>query len=137
MGVIQLRMNNVDTVGNFVWNEYLRVPTEATDLDKYQLESGDILFNNTNSTELVGKSALFRGYSEPIVYSNHFTRIRVNTGSFSPAYIVSWLIWQYRLGTFAKLCNVGLDKVQLKMKYCLIWKSHYLRLLNNRESQTF
>jgi hypothetical protein len=104
-GVVQLRMNNVDTNGNFVWDEFIRVPTEVTDLDKYRLESGDILFNNTNSTELVGKSALFQGYSESVVYSNHFTRIKVNTERASPAFVTAWLIWQHKLGTFANLCN--------------------------------
>ena len=114
VGIIQLRMNNVDTRGNFVWNEYLRVPIEVTDLDKYRLKQGDILFNNTNSTELVGKSALFQGNAEPVVYSNHFTRIRVNTKFVFPDYIVSWLIWQYRSGTFANLCNRWIGQSAIK-----------------------
>ncbi len=113
-GVIQLRMNNVDTHGNFVWDEFIRVPIEVTDLDKYRLEPGDILFNNTNSTELVGKSALFQGHSEPVVYSNHFTRTRVNTECAFPVYIVAWLIWQHKLGTFANLCNRWIGQSAVK-----------------------
>ena len=113
-GVIQLRMNNVDTRGNFVWSEFIRVPTGITALDKYRLDTGDILFNNTNSTELVGKSALFQGYSEPVVYSNHFTRIRVNTECASPEYIATWLIWQHYLGTFANLCNRWIGQSAVK-----------------------
>ena len=113
-GVIQLRMNNVDIHGNFVWKEYLRVPSECTDLDKYQLKSGDILFNNTNSTELVGKSALFQRYLEPVVYSNHFTRIRVNSECASPAYVVAWINWQYSCGTFANLCNRWIGQSAVK-----------------------
>lgn len=113
-GVIQLRMNNVDTRGNFVWDEFVRVPSEVTDLDKYRLEPGDILFNNTNSTELVGKSALFQGHSEPVVYSNHFTRIRINTERSFPVYIIDWLIWQHQLGTFANLCNRWIGQSAVK-----------------------
>jgi restriction endonuclease S subunit len=120
-GVIQLRMNNVDTRGNFVWDEFIRVPIEVTDLDKYRLEPGDILFNNTNSTELVGKSALFQGHSEPVVYSNHFTRIRVNTECAFPVYIVAWLIWQHQLGTFGNLCNrwIGQSAVKNEILFSL------------------
>ena len=113
-GVIQLRMNNVDTRGNFVWDEFIRVPAEITAVEKYRLEPSDILFNNTNSTELVGKSALFQGYSEPVVYSNHFTRVRVNIECASPAYIAAWLIWQHQLGTFANLCNRWIGQSAVK-----------------------
>ena len=75
-GVIQLRMNNVDTRGNLVWNGFIRVPADAASMRKYQLRPGDVMFNNTNSTALVGKSAIFESHSEPVVFSNHFTRLR-------------------------------------------------------------
>jgi type I restriction enzyme, S subunit len=114
VGIIQLRMNNVDTLGNFVWDEYLRVPAEVTNLEKYRLETGDILFNNTNSTELVGKSALFQSYPESVVYSNHFTRIRVNSEYVFPTYVVAWLNWQYNRGTFANLCNRWIGQSAVK-----------------------
>ena len=114
VGIIQLRMNNVDTRGNFVWDEYLRVPAEVTDLDKYRLEAGDIVFNNTNSTELVGKSALFQSYPESVVYSNHFTRIRVNSEYVFPTYVVAWLNWQYHRGIFADICNRWIGQSAVK-----------------------
>jgi hypothetical protein len=66
-GVIQLRMNNVDTRGNFIWDDYIRVPAEKEIIEQYKLFEDDVLFNNTNSTELVGKSALFKGFKEPVV----------------------------------------------------------------------
>ena len=77
-GVVQLRMNNVDTRGNFAWKDFIRVPADATTISRYRLEKGDILFNNTNSVELVGKTALFSDHPETVVYSNHFTRLRVH-----------------------------------------------------------
>jgi len=64
---MQLRMNNVDTRGNFMWDEFIRVPADAATIEFYRLTKGDVLSNNTNSTELVGKSALFAGHSEPAV----------------------------------------------------------------------
>lgn len=104
-GVIQLRMNNVDTRGNFVWDEFIRVPADADTIAYYQLEPGDVFFNNTNSVELVGKSALFNGHDEPVVYSNHFTRLRVNKEYLLPDFLAAWLNHQWNQGTFANICN--------------------------------
>jgi type I restriction enzyme S subunit len=98
-------MNNIDTRGNFVWDEFIRVPVESDTSRNHEIISGDILFNNTNSVELVGKSGMFHGYSEPVVYSNHFTRIRVDKSRNDPSYLANWLIFQHKIGTFANLCN--------------------------------
>ena len=51
-GVIQLRMNNVTTRGTFDWGQFIRVPAEQDVIDFFSLRPGDVLFNNTNSTEL-------------------------------------------------------------------------------------
>ncbi|MCC7205492.1 MAG: restriction endonuclease subunit S [Phycisphaeraceae bacterium] len=124
-GVIQLRMNNVDTRGNLVWDEVLRVPANAATIDHYRLIPGDVMFNNTNSTELVGKSALFEGYDEPVVFSNHFTRIRPKPGVLLPEFLAAWLNQQWIRGVFANICNrwVGQSAVKgdrlLKMEFPL------------------
>lgn len=113
-GIVQIRMNNLDTRGNFVWTEVLRVPRDATDIDQYQIMPGDVLFNNTNSTELVGKSALFESYLEPLVYSNHFTRLRTATDSLSPEYLANWLNYQWQQGVFAAICNRWIGQSAVK-----------------------
>lgn len=113
-GVIQLRMNNVNTDGGFVWNEYIRVPADESQVKKYSIEPGDVMFNNTNSVELVGKNALFQGYQEPVVYSNHFTRIRTKNDELTPPFLTAWLNYQWRCGTFANLCNRWIGQAGLK-----------------------
>jgi len=113
-GVIQLRMNNVDTRGNLVWNEVLRVPADAGTVQRFQLISGDVMFNNTNSTELVGKSALFCEYDEPVVYSNHFTRLRTKQNVLLPPFLAAWLNHQWHLGLFAGICNRWIGQSAVK-----------------------
>lgn len=113
-GIIQLRMNNVDTNGNVVWDEFLRVPADQETIAKYQLVAGDVVFNNTNSTALVGKSALFGGHSEPVVYSNHFTRLRTLPERLTPDYLAAWLVWQWQSHTFAELCNQWIGQSAVK-----------------------
>ena len=113
-GIVQLRMNNLDTRGNFVWDDVLRVPYESGDIDQFLIVPGDVLFNNTNSTELVGKSALFEGYVEAIVYSNHFTRLRTVTEALLPSFLASWLNHQWQQGVFAAICNRWIGQSAVK-----------------------
>jgi len=113
-GVIQLRMNNVDTRGNFVWNEFIRVPANIETFAQYQLAPEDVLFNNTNSTELVGKSAFFTGYQEPVVYSNHFTRLRTDKSLLTPIFLAVWLNHQWIQGVFANICNRWIGQSAVK-----------------------
>jgi len=113
-GIVQLRMNNLDTRGNFVWDDVLRVPREGNKIEQFLLVPGDVIFNNTNSTELVGKSALFLEYHEPIVYSNHFTRLRAISNSLNPFFLANWLINQWQRGIFAGICNKWIGQSAVK-----------------------
>jgi type I restriction enzyme S subunit len=114
VGVIQLRMNNVTKRGEFDWSSLVRVPTDAAAIAAYQLQRGDVLFNNTNSTDLVGKTALFVDYKEPVVFSNHFTRLRVDPDLLSSDYLALWLRLQWQQRLFANICNrwIGQSAVQ-------------------------
>jgi len=98
-------MNNVDTHGNLVLDEFIRVPASEDRIAKYKLEAGDVLFNNTNSTELVGKSTLFTDYSEPIVFSNHFTKLQVIPEKLTPDFLLFWLMKQWQTKVFENICN--------------------------------
>lgn len=103
-GVVQLRMNNVDRRGRIVLEAFLRVPADEEMVARYRLAPGDVMFNNTNSTELVGKTALFTGFSEPVVFSNHFTRLRAAKG-LEPAFLAWWLLQQWQRKVFESVCN--------------------------------
>ena len=95
-GVVQLRMNNVTNRGGFDWFSFIRVPASPDTIAAYRLQPGDVLFNNTNSTELVGKTALFESHVEPVVFSNHFTRLRATTDRLSPHFLALWLQAQWQ-----------------------------------------
>lgn len=113
-GVIQLRMNNVTTRGAVVWDEFIRVPADNGVVESFRLVESDIVFNNTNSTALVGKTALFVGHAEPVVYSNHFTRLRVAQDQADPRYIAAWLNLQWQLKVFENLCNRWIGQSAVK-----------------------
>ncbi len=120
-GVIQLRMNNVDTRGNILWDEFIRVPTNQAAITKFSLKSGDIVFNNTNSAELMGKTALFKEHNEPVTFSNHFTRLRVKPELADSSFVTFWLISQWQAKTFENICNrwIGQSAVKTEKLFSL------------------
>jgi type I restriction enzyme, S subunit len=120
-GVAQLRMNNVTDRGTFDWSKLLRVPASRETVGAFSLERGDVLFNNTNSTALVGKSALFEGFSEEITFSNHFTRLRTAQALLLPEFLAYWLQLQWKRRVFENICNrwIGQAAVQRDKLLCL------------------
>jgi len=114
-GIIQLRMNNVDRLGNMVMDEYIRVPLKYYS-DVFDLQSGDILFNHTNSAELVGKTLHYSGYSEPVTFSNHFVRLRVDTNRADTRYISSYfnLLWSNKF--FESYCDRWIGQAAFQPK---------------------
>jgi type I restriction enzyme S subunit len=83
-GVPHLRMNNISTNGRPDFSLIRRIPKQIAEKQNRWLQIGDILFCNTNSTELVGKTCLFTGFEEQCTYSNHLTRLRCNKETVLP-----------------------------------------------------
>ena len=115
-GYVQVRMNNIDTDGGLSFNTIRRVPRADTNLSRFKVEQGDILFNATNSPELVGKSALFRGFHEPVVYSNHFLRLRLDLRRACPGYVSRWLQMQRSQGIFTQMCKQWVNQATVEPK---------------------
>jgi type I restriction enzyme S subunit len=50
------------------------------------LREGDLLFNRTNSLDLVGKVGIFRGSDSPVTFASYLVRLRVRRGN-SPEFL--------------------------------------------------
>lgn len=98
-GIVHLRPFNIGNTGELAFDQLYRVPLELSPVGKRELVSGDILFNVTNSADLVGKAALIRS-PLPMSFSNHLARLRVDRTSVLPEWFYYWLIHQRGLGTF-------------------------------------
>jgi type I restriction enzyme S subunit len=68
-----LRMGNIQN-GRLDWQD-LVYTSDPAEIEKYQLISGDVLFNRTNSPELVGKTAVYKG-ERPAIYAGYLIRVR-------------------------------------------------------------
>ncbi|MDQ3728317.1 MAG: restriction endonuclease subunit S [Actinomycetota bacterium] len=104
-GIFQIRMNNVTRAGRWDLSKRRYVPLDEKSLDRFSLAAGDVLFNATNSPDLVGKTALVDQLDEPTVFSNHFLRLRADTTRLNPQYLARWLQLQFKRGTFSAICQ--------------------------------
>jgi type I restriction enzyme S subunit len=111
-GIVQIRMNNVTTDGRLIFDSYLKVPVPEN-LNYWLLKKGDLLFNNTNSIDLVGKSAIFNEAPFPCTFSNHFTRIRFKKELVLPELILYHFIimWEKSFFKSVAIRHVGQSAV--------------------------
>jgi type I restriction enzyme S subunit len=68
-----LRMGNIKE-GKLDWND-LVYTSDPEEIKKYALHDGDVLFNRTNSPELVGKTAVYHGEQDAI-YAGYLIKVK-------------------------------------------------------------
>jgi type I restriction enzyme S subunit len=95
-GTAVVRMNNIDPLGHMDLQDLKHIVLDTQELEKYTLKPGDLLFNRTNSRELVGKTGLWRDAFEAVPAS-YLIRVRVNRKLVFPEYI-----WAYMNTAFIK-----------------------------------
>jgi len=104
-GIIQIRPTNIDENNLLSFEKNIYIKPEIAEKKRNELlKKGEVLFNNTNSQELVGKTAYF-DLDGKYFCSNHITRIKVNEELVLPKYL--WvLLNQYQKNkVFFKLCT--------------------------------
>ena len=72
-----LRMNNITYSGELDLRDTKRIDIPDSELDKCTVRRGDVLFNRTNSKELVGKTCVYNR-DELMVLAGFVIRVRVN-----------------------------------------------------------
>jgi type I restriction enzyme S subunit len=85
IGHPMLRMNNIkNSVLDLSNLKYIDI--EESLVKKFKLNKGDLLFNRTNSKELVGKTALFDS-EEVFTFASYLIRVVINTNIANREYI--------------------------------------------------
>ena len=102
-GTPVLRMNNLQD-GEIDLSDVRMADLTDENLSEMNLVPGDILFNRTNSLDLVGKVAHHRDLPQPISFASYLVRLRVQKDRTNP-YWLSALLWsqacQSRIQRFA------------------------------------
>ncbi|MCR9184728.1 MAG: restriction endonuclease subunit S [Halieaceae bacterium] len=67
-----IRMGNLQR-GRIDWDN-LAFTSDPEEIEQYSLKSGDVLFNRTNSPELVGKTSIYKG-ERPALFAGYLVRV--------------------------------------------------------------
>lgn len=102
-GYVHLRTHNISTSGCLNFDQMIKVSREKIDEKKSKIFKGEILFNNTNSKELVGKTA-YVDQDYDFAFSNHLTRMVPNDKVYSK-FLVYWLVFLQTSGYFNQICK--------------------------------
>ena len=95
-GVPHLRPFNITTSGDVSLEQIKSIPSAAAE-GKPKTIRNDILFNNTNTKELVGKCALWNSDAAH-VFSNHMTVIRADGQHYSAAFLSFAILYHWIVG---------------------------------------
>ncbi len=84
-GVAVMRMNNILN-GELDLRNLKHLSLSERDRKRLLLRNGDILFNRTNSKELVGKCAVFHSQEE-YVFASYLIRVRIDDSKADPDFL--------------------------------------------------
>ena len=89
-GLPILRMNNITYSGEIDLNSLKWCQIPLKDEDKFTVKRGDLLFNRTNSPELVGKTAVWRS-DDKFAYAGYLIRVRFDKSKANSEYVSAFL----------------------------------------------
>lgn len=98
-----LRMNNITTAGYWDLTKLKYINMDDEEKEKCVVRKGDLLFNRTNSKELVGKTAVFN-LDEEMIIAGYLIRVRFNEN------INPYFIWGYLNSVHGKQTLLGMCK---------------------------
>ncbi|WP_417884377.1 restriction endonuclease subunit S [Vibrio rumoiensis] len=144
-----LRMGNITYKGGWNFTDLKYIDLDDKDQDKYLARKNDLLFNRTNSKELVGKTAVFNE-SRPMAIAGYLIRVRTNELG-NPWYISGYLNSSHGKQTLLNMCksivgmaninaqelqniNILLPPVELQNEYESIVKEVNERVSRHHES---
>lgn len=110
-----LRMNNITYSGHIYITDIKYIDISDDEYEKYVVRKGDILFNRTNSKDLVGKTALFN-FEEEMIIAGYIIRVRVNQDSIIPTFVVKWLNTPLMKSYFKNICKGAVNQSNINSK---------------------
>lgn len=63
------------------------VELSPTELKKFEVRKDDIIFNRTNSIDLVGRTAIYKQEKENVVFASYLIRLKVDTNTLLPDFL--------------------------------------------------
>lgn len=109
-----LRMNNITYSGDMDFSDMKYIELDEKDIEKYLVHKGELLFNRTNSKELVGKTAVYREH-KPMAYAGYLIKLTPNKSANSE-FISGFLNSSYGKKLLYKMAKsiVGMANINAK-----------------------
>ncbi|GAB2922132.1 restriction endonuclease subunit S [Rheinheimera gaetbuli] len=106
-----LRMGNITYEGALDMTDLKYINLSESDKPKYLVSKSDLLFNRTNSKELVGKTAVY-DLDEPAAFAGYLIRVRTNAAG-NTYYLSAYLNSTHGKATLQNMCKsiVGMANI--------------------------
>jgi type I restriction enzyme S subunit len=114
-GITVLRMGNVTTDGQLDLDNLKMVELAENELSKQRLEAGDVLFNRTNSRELVGKTGMWDGRFEAVAAS-YFIRVRFRAEIEHPQHFTTFMNLPFMKRRLAEMARGAVGQANINSK---------------------
>jgi type I restriction enzyme S subunit len=108
-GIPMLRMNNISNEGRLSVSNLVYVSLSEKEREAFRLERGDLLFNRTNSYDLVGKTALF-DLEEEYVCASYIVRFKLDTKQVYPQFVSYFFNTEGAKAALRKLATKGVSQ---------------------------
>ena len=109
-----LRMNNLTDNGQLDLSDLKRIDMSDDQAEKYMAKKGDILFNRTNSIDLVGKTALFN-LNNPMIIAGYLIRIRLSD-KVNPVYFAAYMNMPYMKEKLRNMAKGAVNQANINSK---------------------
>lgn len=106
-----LRMNNITYSGELDISEIKRIDIPDNELLKCMVNRGDVLFNRTNSKELVGKTCVYNR-NDMMVLAGFIIRVRVNE-RILPEFLSSFLNADFSKQMLLGMCKTAIGQANI------------------------
>ena len=109
-----LRMNNITYGGELDLSDTKRIDIPDNELEKCTVRRGDVLFNRTNSKELVGKTCVYNR-DEKMVLAGFVIRVRV-TERILPEFLSAFLNTDFSKQMLLGMCKAAIGQANINAK---------------------
>ena len=106
-----LRMNNITYGGELDLTDTKTIDIPDEELDKCTVQRGDLLFNRTNSKELVGKTCVYNR-DEMMVLAGFVVRVRLNDRAL-PEFVSTFMNTDFSKQMLLGMCKAAIGQANI------------------------
>ena len=106
-----LRMNNITYGGELDLTDTKTIDVPDDELDKCTVRRGDLLFNRTNSKELVGKTCVYNR-DETMILAGFVVRVRLNDRAL-PEFVAAFMNTDFSKQMLLGMCKAAIGQANI------------------------